>query len=168
MVVSTAIPRTNVELVEAQRLEIPILHRSVVLNELIAGMRTIGVTGTHGKGTVSSMIAWILECAGWDPGFIIGGMLQNFGTNSRAGAGRWMVVEIDESDGSHANVNVDYVVCNFLEPDHLNYYRDWDDIIEKMQTFLEENDGLLDVFLNLDCSGNRRLAERLQLSLIHI
>lgn len=163
VVVSTAIPDTNVELIAANEKGIPVVHRSTVLNEVVRSTKTIGVTGTHGKGTVSSMIAWILEVAGWDPGFIIGGMLNNFKTNARAGAGEWMVVEVDESDGSHHNIQPDYVVCNFLELDHLNYYDDLNDIISSMQRYIESNVHLDEAFINLDCEGNRRLVEDLEL-----
>ncbi|MEZ4461287.1 MAG: UDP-N-acetylmuramate--L-alanine ligase [bacterium] len=157
VVVSTAIPDTNVELVAAKERGIPVIHRSEVLSELIGLYRTVGVTGTHGKGTVSSMIAWVLDQAGLEPGFIIGGMLNNFGTNARAGKGDWMIVEVDESDGSHHNVPTDYVVCNFLELDHLNYYDDLNDIIGSMTRYLQDNPRLKEAFVNVDCDGNRRM-----------
>jgi UDP-N-acetylmuramate--alanine ligase len=163
VVVSTAIPDTNIELLAAAEKGIPVEHRSVVLNELLRGYRSIGVTGTHGKGTVSSMIAWILDRAGFDPGFIIGGMLNNFGTNARPGAGDWMVVEVDESDGTHHNIDTDYVVCNFLELDHLNYYDDLEDIIDNMVRYLESNRRLKEAFVNLDCQGNREMVSRVSL-----
>lgn len=162
VVVSTAIPAHNVELRAATEQDYRIIHRSEVLNSLVSSRQTIGVTGTHGKGTVSSMIAWILECAGLKPGFVIGGRLNNFGINARDGD-TWMVVEVDESDGTHQNFSPDLVVCNFLEPDHLNYYDDWEDIITKMQSFIEDNPRLKEIFINLDCEGNRRMAERLTL-----
>ncbi|MFP4598594.1 MAG: UDP-N-acetylmuramate--L-alanine ligase [Persicimonas sp.] len=164
VVVSTAIPDHNVELKAAKERGMPVVHRSEVLGALIADYRTVGVTGTHGKGTVSSMIAWILECAGWEPGFVIGAMLNNFATNARdAGDSKWMVVEIDESDGSHLNIRPDYVVCNFLELDHLNYYDGLDDIIDNMIDFMESNERLKEAFVNLDCDGNRNLCERVGL-----
>lgn len=159
VVVSTAIPAHNVELVAAREQGVPVVHRSEVLAHLMQGYRTIGVTGTHGKGTVSSMIAWILECAGLKPGFIIGGMLHNFGTNARHAEGDLMVVEVDESDGTHLNIAPDYVVCNFLELDHLNYYDGLEDIIQNMVEFMESNPRLKEAFVNLDCDGNRRLCE---------
>jgi UDP-N-acetylmuramate--alanine ligase len=141
---------------------VPVVHRSEVLYALSRERKTIGVTGTHGKGTVSSMIAWILECAGKRPGFIIGGMLHNFGTNARDGD-EWMVLEVDESDGSHRNLELDYVVCNFLELDHLNYYKDLDDIIDKMTAWINGMDRLKEAFVQLDCEGNRRMVEALRL-----
>jgi UDP-N-acetylmuramate--alanine ligase len=159
VVVSTAIPDHNEELVAAKEGGIPVVHRSAILNELLADRRTIGVTGTHGKGTVSSMLAWILEMAGWEPGFIIGAMLNNFGTNARDGDD-WMVVEIDESDGSHHNIQPDYALCNFLELDHLNYYDGLDDIIGKMVDYFESNERLREAFVNLDCQGNRQFVEQ--------
>ena len=113
VVVSTAIPEDNLEILAARAAGIPVVHRSQVLDALIKERTTVGVTGTHGKGTVSSMITWILDSAGFDPGFIIGGLLNNYGTNSRDGADLF-VVEVDESDRSHHGVGLDHVVCNFL------------------------------------------------------
>lgn len=163
VVVSTAIPNTNVELIAAKEQGIPVVHRSEVLSELIGLYRTVGVTGTHGKGTISSMIAWVLDQAGLEPGFIIGGMLNNFSTNARAGKGDWMIVEVDESDGSHHNVPTDYVVCNFLELDHLNYYDDLDDIIGSMTRYLEQNPRLKEAFVNVDCQGNRQMIAQVEM-----
>jgi len=163
VVKSTAIPEDNLELEVAREREKRIVHRSELLDWLISDDRTIGVTGTHGKGTVSSMIAWILETAGWEPGFVIGGILENFDTNARDADGEWMVVEIDESDGTHHNFSPDYVVCNFLELDHLNYYDDLDDIIGSMVEYIEDNERLKEAFVNLDCDGNRKLVERVDL-----
>ena len=163
VVVSTAIPEHNPELLEARRLGLPIYHRSEILNALASTSTTIGVTGTHGKGTVSSMITWILEVAGLKPGFVIGGRLLNFDINARDTGGEFMVLEVDESDGSHQNFDLDYVVCNFLELDHLNYYDDLQDIQDTMQGFIEGHDRLKDVFINIDCQGNRDLTEALRM-----
>jgi len=160
VVVSTAIPADNVELVAAADKGIPVAHRAEVLNALVAGRSTVGVTGTHGKGTVSSMITWILDVAGRDPGFIIGALLHNYGVNARDGASSF-VIEVDESDGSHHNVFPDRVVCNFLELDHLNYYSGIDDIINAMAAFIGRNDHLQAVYVNADCDGNRQLLSRI-------
>lgn len=160
VVLSTAIPEDNLERVEATRRGIPTAHRSEVLAELVRDRRTIGVTGTHGKGTTAAMIVAIMDRAGLDPGFAIGGLLNDYGTNARLGSGEWVVLEVDESDGSHHRIRTDIALCNFLEPDHLNYYGDLDTIIDSMVAYLDDNEGLERAFANLDCAGNRELVAR--------
>jgi UDP-N-acetylmuramate--alanine ligase len=126
-------------------------------------VRTIGVTGTHGKGAVAGMLAWMLECAGWQPGFEVGGILDNFGTSEREPAGGWMVVEIDEEDRQQLEAPVDYLICNFLEFEGgaggEKLARAIGDIIDS----LSQNERLKEAFINLDCDGNRRLCERIGL-----
>lgn len=161
VVVSTAIPEHNPELRAARERGMLIRHRSELLADLLARSVSVGVTGTHGKGTTSAMITRILDAAGREPGFIIGGLLLDYGVNARAGAGDVIVAEVDESDGSHANVPTDLVLCNFLEADHLNYYRDRDHIIESMADAIRANPRSPKVFVNRDCDGNRTLLSRI-------
>lgn len=157
VVVSTAIPEHNVELVAAKERGLTLIHRSDLLAYFLSEGTTIGVTGTHGKGTVSAMIVSILDAAQRDPGFIIGGILNNYGINARAGSGDLLVAEVDDSDGTHRNVPTTYLVCNFLEADHLNFYKDLDHIIESMVEAVTDKPRLQRVFVNGDCEGNRRL-----------
>ncbi|HOI11072.1 MAG TPA: Mur ligase domain-containing protein, partial [Myxococcota bacterium] len=110
VVVSTAIPDTNPELRAARDAGLPVVHRSLVLDALMAGRRTIGVTGTNGKGSVASMIAWLLDRAGQAPSFAIGARLLDFDTNARASDAPTFVAELDESDGSVANTRPDRLV----------------------------------------------------------
>jgi len=172
VVYSTAVPKNNVELVEAERRGLPCIHRSEALAHALEGLESVGVTGTHGKGTVSAMIAHGLICAELDPTFIIGGLLNQYGVNARVGrlpraesersGARYLgVAEVDESDGSHLNLNPHYVVVNNIEVDHLNYYDDLDDIISTMARFLHENPQLKRVAINLSDAGGRALYERL-------
>lgn len=158
---STAIPNDNIELNAARRQGIPIAHRSEILAALVARYQTIGVTGTHGKGTTAAMIAWIMEQAGFQPGFVIGGLLNNYQTNAKPGGGKWMVLEVDESDGSHHQIPPDYAVCNFLEADHLNYYADLDAIIGSMAAYIDDNPRLKRAFVNGDCGGIQTLIGQL-------
>lgn len=160
VVYSTAIPANNVELVAARERGLELVHRSELLAALLAGSRSIGVTGTHGKGTVSAMIAHLLRDSGLDAGFIIGGLVQGYGVNAMAGDGDLLVAEVDESDGSHRNVEVSLLVCNYLEADHLNYYKDFDDIMDKMVDTVASNPRLEHLFVQTDCAGNRQLLER--------
>lgn len=157
VVLSTAIPEHNVELQEARRRRAPVMHRSELLAALCEVPVAIGVTGTHGKGTTAAMIAWVLDKDGRNPGFLIGGLLNNYGINARGGDGTIMVAEVDESDGSHANVPVDDLVINYLEADHLNYYADRDAIIASMTQVVNESRRIRVAFVNADCDGNRRL-----------
>ena len=100
VVVSTAIPEHNPELAEARGQRLPVLARAQVLAALMAGTRGVAVAGTHGKTTTTSMASVILERAGLDPTFVIGGDLNESGSNARHGDGGWFVAEADESDGS--------------------------------------------------------------------
>ena len=161
---STAIPNTNCELVEARNTGIRIVHRSEILGAIVANHElSIGVIGTHGKGTVASAITWILESAGRAPTFIIGGLLENLGKkNARYVNGDIAVAEVDESDGSLRNVHPNIVVINNLEADHLNYYDSLEHIQETVLAALEDNPRLAHVVLNADCPGAFALRDRIQ------
>jgi UDP-N-acetylmuramate--alanine ligase len=124
VVVSTAIPEANPELAEARRLGIPVLARAQVLAALMAGSSGVAVAGTHGKTTTTSMIATVLERAGLDPTFVIGGDLNESGSNARHGEGRWFVAEADESDGSFLLLSPDVAVITNVEQDHVDFYPD--------------------------------------------
>ena len=163
VVYSTAVPKTNVEWLEAIKRGIPCIHRSEALSLCLEGQESIGVTGTHGKGTVSAMIAHSLMALELDPTFVIGGWLNQYKINARLGQGPYAVAEVDESDGSHLNLNPHYVVVNNLEVDHLNYYDDLDAIINKMADFIENNQNLKGLALNWDDEGVRTLAQRLSI-----
>ena len=95
---STAVPVDNLERVAARQAGVPEAHRSDMLGLCLEGRESVGVTGTHGKGTVSAMITHCLLTAGRDPTFVIGGLLNDYGTNARAGQGSYAVAEVDESD----------------------------------------------------------------------
>ncbi len=142
---------------------IPVVSHSSVVARIAREYRTIGVTGTHGKGTVAAMIAWILERAGWEPGFLIGGFVKNFQADARRGSGEWLVVEIDESCPEFHEIRCSRGICNFLEMDHPESYRELTSLLSRMKAFFEGQAGLSEAFINLDCVGNRRLVESLEM-----
>lgn len=117
-----AIPKTNPELVEARRRGIPVILRPVVLAKLMAGYRTLMVTGTHGKTTTTSMLIVALQHAGLDPSFAVGGDLGEAGTNAHNGSGDSFVAEADESDGSLLEYTPDVAVVTNIEADHLDFF----------------------------------------------
>jgi UDP-N-acetylmuramate--alanine ligase len=122
VVYSSALPKDNVEIVAAEKLNIPIIHRAQMLARLLNARRGVAVAGAHGKTTTSSMIALIMEAGGLDPTYIIGGEIMNVGSNAKAGKGEFVVAEADESDGSFLQYHPQYAVVTNIEADHLENY----------------------------------------------
>ncbi|MBI3647855.1 MAG: UDP-N-acetylmuramate--L-alanine ligase [Actinobacteria bacterium] len=122
VVISSAILERNVELREARRRSLPVWARAQVLAAAATGYRAIAVAGTHGKTTTTSMVAVILERAGLDPTFVIGGDLNEIGSGARAGAGDLFVAEADESDGSFLLMRPAVGIVTNVEIDHVDFY----------------------------------------------
>ncbi len=135
VVVSSAIPATNPEVIAASSERIPVVRRAEMLGELMRYRHGIAVAGTHGKTTTTSLIASVLAQAGKDPTFIIGGLLNSAASNARLGNSRYMVAEADESDASFLHLQPMISVLTNVDRDHLANY---DDSFEKLkQAFLE-------------------------------
>ncbi|MFC5998351.1 UDP-N-acetylmuramate--L-alanine ligase [Quadrisphaera sp. GCM10027208] len=122
VVASSAIRDDNVELVEARRRGLTVLHRSQALHAVMQGRRGVAVAGTNGKTTTSSMLTVVLQHAGWDPSFAIGGDLATAGTNAHDGTGEVFVAEADESDASFLVYRPELSVVTNVQPDHLDHY----------------------------------------------
>ena len=122
VVVSSAIPEDNPEVREAKRLGLQVVKREQFLKVLTGDKHTVAVAGTHGKTTISAMISWILTQVGLDPTFIVGGLLQNLGTNARAGSGPHFVIEADEYDRAFLGLNPGVAIIASLEHDHPDCY----------------------------------------------
>lgn len=122
LVVSTAIAQDNPELLGARAKNIPIVPRAVMLAELMRLRRGIGIAGTHGKTTTTSLVASVLAQGGMDPTFVIGGKLNSAGVNARLGQGDFIVVEADESDGSFLNLLPMIAVITNIDADHMDTY----------------------------------------------
>ncbi len=118
VVVSTAIPPENPELVAAHAAGATVIHRGQLLGELTRLKKSIAIAGTHGKTTTCGMVAHILRATGRDPAFVIGGELRSAGTNASWGAGEWIVAEADESDRSFLELSRDVAVVTNIELDH--------------------------------------------------
>ncbi|MFD2670493.1 UDP-N-acetylmuramate--L-alanine ligase [Marinicrinis sediminis] len=139
VVFSTALSKDNVELQAAERLNIPLLHRSEMLARLMNAKKGVAVAGAHGKTTTSSMIALIMEQCGTDPTYIIGGEIMNVGSNAKAGHGDYVVAEADESDGSFLKYYPAMAIVTNIEADHLeNYDGNFDNLKKAYATFLSQ------------------------------
>jgi UDP-N-acetylmuramate--alanine ligase len=122
IVYSSAVPTSNIELVEARERGLRVAPRAEILAEITALRRSIAIAGTHGKTTTCSMAALALVEAGARPSFVIGGDLNEIGANAVWNDGEWLVVEADESDGSFLELVADIAVVTSVEPDHLEHY----------------------------------------------
>ncbi|MFQ6058905.1 MAG: UDP-N-acetylmuramate--L-alanine ligase [Anaerolineae bacterium] len=136
VVISSAVPLDNPEVVEARRRGIPVLKRAEMLGRLMAEKYSIAVAGTHGKTTTSAMIALILERAGLDPTVLVGGELMDLGTNAKLGQGEYLVAEADEFDGSFLKAVPRLAVVTNIEADHLDYYGSLEAIVEAFGQFI--------------------------------
>lgn len=137
IVVSTAIKKDNPEVIAAREKMIPIVPRSEMLAELMRLKWCVSIAGTHGKTTTTSMIAMVLDNAGFDPTVINGGIINSYGTNARVGTGDWMVVEADESDGTFVRLPATVAVVTNIDPEHLDYWGTFEKLKEAFVTFVE-------------------------------
>ncbi|MFT5182250.1 MAG: UDP-N-acetylmuramate--alanine ligase [Alphaproteobacteria bacterium] len=136
VVVSTAIKSDNPEVVGARALLLPVVRRAEMLAELMRLKWSIAVGGTHGKTTTTSLVAAVLDAAEYDPTVINGGIINAYGTNARLGAGDWMVVEADESDGTFIKLPATIAVVTNIDPEHLDFYGDFDAVRDAFATFV--------------------------------
>ncbi|MFN2272821.1 MAG: UDP-N-acetylmuramate--L-alanine ligase [Anaerolineae bacterium] len=145
VVVSSAVPPSNVEIQAAQAAGIPVMKRPEFLGQLMEGQAGVAVAGTHGKTTTTAMIASILLEAGRDPTFIVGGVIAGLETNARAGAGELFVIEADEYDRTFLSLKPKVAVVTIVEHDHPDCYPTFDDFRAAFEEFaaLVPPDGLL-------------------------
>ncbi len=137
VVVSSAVGDGNPEIVEARARMLPVVRRAEMLAELMRLKYAAAVAGSHGKTTTTSLIAALLDAAGFEPTVINGGIIDAWGTNARLGSGDWMVVEADESDGSFTRLPATIAVVTNIDPEHLEFYGDFDRLRQAFQTFVE-------------------------------
>ncbi|MDR3514396.1 MAG: UDP-N-acetylmuramate--L-alanine ligase [Azospirillaceae bacterium] len=137
VVVSSAVRRDNPEVVAAREAFIPVVRRAEMLGELMRLKWSIAIGGTHGKTTTTSLIGTLLDRAGIDPTVINGGIINAYGTNTRLGAGDWMVVEADESDGTFTKLPATITVVTNIDPEHLDFYGTFDAVRHAFDTFVQ-------------------------------
>jgi UDP-N-acetylmuramate--alanine ligase len=137
LVVSSAIKRDNPELVSARAQRRPVVRRAEMLAELMRLKSCVAIAGTHGKTTTTSMVAALLDAGHFDPTVINGGIINAYGTNARLGAGDWMVVEADESDGTFLKLPADVAIVTNVDPEHLDHFHTFEAVQAAFQTFVE-------------------------------
>ena len=136
VVVSSAVKPDNPEIVAARARRLPVVRRAEMLAELMRLKWSIAIAGTHGKTTTTSMLGALLETAGLDPTVINGGIINAYGTNTRLGAGDWMAVEADESDGTFTRLPATIAIVTNIDPEHLDYFGDFAALQQAFETFV--------------------------------
>lgn len=160
VIISTAIKENNPELLKAQKLGIKIYHRSDLLEEIAISAQNkgkcfIGFSGTHGKTTTSGLASYVLDKAGLEPSFVVGGIIPDIHTNAQEKSGKYFTAELDESDGTIVKYNPDILVINNLEEDHLDFYKNgMEDLVKTFNKVISQSKK---VIVNNDNAGIKLL-----------
>lgn len=159
VIASTAIKEDNPEIQKAKRLGLPIYHRSDLLAEISRQDKFfIGFSGTHGKTTTSGLASYVMDLAGLEPSFVVGGIIPELGVNSQSTNGKYFIAELDESDGTIVKYAPNVVVINNLEPDHLDFYKDgMKSLLATFEKFISNVKEESVVLINNDCEVLKQL-----------
>ena len=138
VIYSSAIKKNNVELKFAKFNSIPSIPRSNILAQLVSLKKTIAVSGSHGKTTTTSLIASVLSKSNYRPTIINGGIINEYGTNTRLGSGKWMVVEADESDSTFLKLSSTISIVTNIDEEHLDYYKSFSNLKKSFSKFITQ------------------------------
>ena len=148
VVYSTAIAESNIELVHARKLAIPVRHRSGLLQSLAVQFRTVGVAGTHGKSTTTALLSHMLAAVGQDPSCIVGADVPGMDAGARMGSSDLLVLEADESDGTLEVLPLQHAIVTNIDVDHLDYFGTFAQLQDSMVDVVERVTGT--VVMNAD------------------
>jgi UDP-N-acetylmuramate--alanine ligase len=162
VVKSTAIKSNNIELLSAKKSKIPIYDRIEMLANVINLKKNIIISGSHGKTTTTSLVAQIMSSAKLDPTIINGGVINSLKNNAKLGRGEWAVVEADESDGSFLKVPINYSIVTNIDKEHLEYYKNLNNLIDAFKVFIEKTPPIGKSFLFLDDPYIRKIIKKLK------
>src|ERR1700685_3400892 len=132
-----AVKPGNVEFDAARALSLPLVRRAEMLAEIMRLRSCVAIAGTNGKTTPTTMAAALLDAGAMDPTVVNGGIINAYGTNARLGAGEWVVVEADESDGTFLRLPATVAVVTNADPDHLDFYGTFEAMRDAFQRFAE-------------------------------
>ncbi len=162
LVVSSAIKKKNVEVIEAKKNKLPIYKRGDVLANVVSLMKNIVVAGSHGKTTTTSLVSNIFSKAKIDPTIINGGVLNAFGSSAKLGKSNWCILESDESDGSFIKVPATYSIVTNIDKEHLDFYKSLDNLKKNFINFIENTPSFGKSFICLDDKNNRNIIKKLK------
>jgi UDP-N-acetylmuramate--alanine ligase len=161
VVISSAVGESNPEVVEARRQGIPVIKRAEMLGELMRLKFSVGVAGTHGKTTTTSMIGRIMRIGNYRPTIIVGGVVTEMGTGAALGEGDHLICEADEYDRSFLSMFPTMAVVTNIEPDHLDCYDGIDDLLNSFLTYMNRVPFYGEVIISADDDNLGRLKHKL-------
>ena len=162
IVKSSAIKENNIELSYSKKNKIPSYDRIEMLANIIDLKKKIIVTGSHGKTTTTSLVAKIISTARLDPTIINGGVINSLKNNAKLGKGEWAIVEADESDGSFLKVPINYSIVTNVDKEHLDYYKNFNNLIKSFAIFIEKTPPIGKAFLCLDDPCIKKILKKLK------
>ncbi len=161
-VFSSAIKKNNPELLECEKLAIPVISRAEMLAELMKFKKSIAVAGSHGKTTTTSLVGSILDSAKFDPTIINGGIINSYSKNNRLGKGEWMIVEADESDGSFLRLPHEINIITNIDTEHLDFYKTERNLFSAFYNFIHNLPFYGYSILCIDNSNVKKLSKNIK------
>ena len=162
VVVSSAIKKNNLEIIEAKRKNLPIISRGEMLAHIVSLTKNIVVVGSHGKTTTTSLIASIFQKTKLDPTIINGGVINSLNNTAKLGKSDWSILEADESDGSFVHIPPTYSIITNIDREHMDFYKSMDDLKSYVNKFIEKVPPFGKSFICIDDKVNKDLVKKLK------
>ena len=163
IVVSSAIKKNNLELIEAKKRHLPIYKRGEMLAHIVSLTKNIVVTGSHGKTTTTSLLASIFSKTKLDPTIINGGVLNSLNNSAKLGKSDWCILEADESDGSFIHVPPTYSIITNIDREHMDFYKSMDDLKNLFTKFINKVPSFGKSFICIDDKNNCELLKKIKI-----
>ncbi len=162
IVISSAIKKNNLELIDAKKRKIPIYKRGDMLAHVVSLMRNVVVAGSHGKTTTTTLTASIFTSARIDPTIINGGVLNSFGNSAKLGKSNWCILESDESDGSFLKIPPTYSIVTNIDKEHLDFHKSMDNLKKQFINFVKKTPSFGKSFICIDDKNNKEILKKIK------
>ena len=168
LVVSSAIKKSNPEILVAKTKQLPVYKRGDMLAHVVSLLkRNIVVAGSHGKTTTTSLVSGIFSTTKLDPTIINGGILNSFNNSAKLGKSDWCILESDESDGSFIKLSPTYSIITNIDKEHMNYYRSMKNLKDFFIKFIEKTPSFGKSFICLDDKNNKEIIKKIEIKNFH-
>ncbi len=162
IVISSAIKKNNVELIEAKKKNLPIINRGKMLAHIVSLMKNIVIVGSHGKTTTTSLVASIFQKTKLDPTIINGGVINSINSSAKLGQSDWSILEADESDGSFIHIPPTYSIITNIDREHMDFYNSIEDLKNYFIEFIKKTPSFGKSFICLDDDINSQIIKKLK------